>query len=89
MPAITFTNLFWFLPKNWKPSFFLPAINYCFLEGRTKALENDLVGLKFSKGAIQFSLDNPIPKELIQKIVLFRLEEIETMMQEKWVKSPP
>jgi uncharacterized protein YdhG (YjbR/CyaY superfamily) len=48
-----------------------------------KAFEQELVGLKFSKGAIQFSLDKPIPKELIQKIVLFRLEEIEKMMKKK------
>lgn len=41
-----------------------------------KAYEKDLVGLKYSKGAIQFPLDKPIPKELIRKIVLFRLEEI-------------
>ena len=41
-----------------------------------KAFENELVGLKYSKGAIQFPLDKPIPKELIQKIVLFRLAEI-------------
>jgi uncharacterized protein YdhG (YjbR/CyaY superfamily) len=43
-----------------------------------RAFEEELVGLKFSKGAIQFSLDNPIPKELIQKIVLCRLKEIDT-----------
>jgi uncharacterized protein YdhG (YjbR/CyaY superfamily) len=41
------------------------------------AFESELVGLKFSKGAIQFPLDKPIPKELIQKIVLFRLTEIQ------------
>lgn len=41
-----------------------------------KAFENELVGLKFSKGAIQFPLDEAIPRELVQKIVLFRLEEI-------------
>ena len=41
-----------------------------------KAFESELVGLKYSKGAIQFPLDKPIPKELIQKIVLFRLAEI-------------
>ena len=29
-----------------------------------------------SKGAIQFPLDRALPKELIQKIVLFRLKEI-------------
>jgi uncharacterized protein YdhG (YjbR/CyaY superfamily) len=41
-----------------------------------KAFESELVGLKYSKGAIQFPLDKPIPKELIQKIVLFRLDEV-------------
>lgn len=41
-----------------------------------KAFEKDLVGLKYSKGAIQFPLDKPIPRELIRKIILFRLEEI-------------
>lgn len=41
-----------------------------------KAFEKDLVGLKYSKGAIQFPLEKPIPKELIRKIILFRLEEI-------------
>jgi uncharacterized protein YdhG (YjbR/CyaY superfamily) len=41
-----------------------------------KAFESELVGLKYSKGAIQFTLDKPIPKELIQKIVLFRLDEV-------------
>ena len=41
-----------------------------------KAFENELVGLKFSKGAIQFPLEKPVPKELIQKIVLFRLDEM-------------
>lgn len=41
-----------------------------------KVFENELVGLKFSKGAIQFPLDKAIPRELVQKIVLFRLEEL-------------
>ena len=41
-----------------------------------KAFESELVGLKFSKGAIQLPLDKPIPKELIRKIVLFRLDEM-------------
>jgi uncharacterized protein YdhG (YjbR/CyaY superfamily) len=43
-----------------------------------KAFENELVGLKFSKGAIQFPLDKAIPEKLIQKIVRFRIQEIET-----------
>jgi len=43
-----------------------------------KAFENELGGLKFSKGAIQFPLDKTLPTELIQKIVQFRLKEIES-----------
>ena len=43
-----------------------------------KVFEHELSGLKFSKGAIQFPLDKTIPKELIQKIVRFRLNEIES-----------
>ena len=30
---------------------------------------------KWSKGAVQFPIDEPLPKELIQKMVLFKLEE--------------
>jgi uncharacterized protein YdhG (YjbR/CyaY superfamily) len=43
-----------------------------------KAFESELVELKFSKGAIQFPLDKAIPEKLIQKIVRFRIQEIET-----------
>lgn len=39
------------------------------------AFESDLLGYKYSKGAIQFPIDQPIPKVLIEKIVKFRLEE--------------
>ncbi|AYD46505.1 DUF1801 domain-containing protein [Arachidicoccus soli] len=35
--------------------------------------ENELNNYKTSKGAIQFPLDQPLPKELIQKIVAFRV----------------
>lgn len=42
-----------------------------------KAFESELVGLKYSKGAIQFPIDKEIPKELVQKIVLYRLVEVQ------------
>ena len=35
----------------------------------------ELEQYKFSKGTIQFPLDQPLPKELIERIVKFRLEE--------------
>lgn len=37
--------------------------------------KDELKGYKNSKGAIQFSLDQPLPNDLITKIVKFRVEE--------------
>lgn len=39
------------------------------------AFTNELAGYKMSKGAVQFPLDQPIPYDLIRKIVKHRLEE--------------
>jgi len=38
---------------------------------------NELEKYKYSKGAIQFPLDEPLPLDLIRRIVAFRLEENE------------
>ena len=38
---------------------------------------SELTGYKTSKGTIQFPLDQPLPVELIQKIVLYRVKENE------------
>jgi uncharacterized protein YdhG (YjbR/CyaY superfamily) len=35
----------------------------------------ELKRYKTSKGAIQFPLDQPLPKDLIERIVQFRMEE--------------
>lgn len=40
-----------------------------------KAFVSELEPFKWSKGAVQFPLDQPLPLELIKKIVAFRLEE--------------
>ncbi|GGI64822.1 iron chaperone [Enterococcus alcedinis] len=40
------------------------------------AFKEQLVPFKTSKGAIQFSYDQPLPKELIESIVLFRKKEV-------------
>lgn len=39
------------------------------------AFSEELVNYKTSKGAIQFPLNQPLPYELISKIVKFRVEE--------------
>ena len=40
-----------------------------------KAFEKELAAYKLSKGTIRFQIDEPIPYELISKIVKFRLAE--------------
>lgn len=37
--------------------------------------QHELGNLKWSKGAIQFPLDSPLPEELIRKIIQFRIKE--------------
>ena len=40
-----------------------------------KAFQNELSKYKQGKGSVQFPLDQPIPFELIEQIVKFRVEE--------------
>jgi uncharacterized protein YdhG (YjbR/CyaY superfamily) len=40
-----------------------------------EAFAGELSQYKTSKGAIQFPIDQPMPRQLIQKIVKFRVEE--------------
>ena len=37
--------------------------------------ENDLEGYKHAKGSIQFPLDKPLPADLIERIIRFRVAE--------------
>jgi uncharacterized protein YdhG (YjbR/CyaY superfamily) len=41
-----------------------------------EAFKNELAGYEISKGAIRFPIDKPLPVELIQKIVRFRVNEV-------------
>lgn len=40
------------------------------------AFENQLTGYKTSKGAIQFPIDEPLPEDLIRKMILYIHNEI-------------
>jgi len=40
-----------------------------------KFFKKDLVKYKTSKGTVQFPLDEPLPLQLIRKIILFRVKE--------------
>ncbi len=49
------------------------------------AFKKEISGYQWSKGAIQFLLDKPLPLELVKRIVEFRMKED----QPKKVKSKP
>lgn len=51
------------------------------------AFEQELSKYKTSKGAIQFPLDKPLPKKLIQAIVKFRMHENEEKAKVKKLKK--
>jgi uncharacterized protein YdhG (YjbR/CyaY superfamily) len=40
-----------------------------------EAFKDELSGYKWSKGAVQFPLDQPIPFDLIRRIVKYRVEQ--------------
>lgn len=52
-----------------------------------KAVEKELTKYKWSKGAIQFPIDKPIPTQLISKIVSFRVKEICKNSRQKTIKT--
>ena len=41
----------------------------------TKAFQKELSPYKAAKGSIQFPLDKPVPYDLVEKIVIFRVNE--------------
>jgi uncharacterized protein YdhG (YjbR/CyaY superfamily) len=49
--------------------------------------KDELTDYKFSKGAIQFDLTKPIPYELIDRIVRFRVKENIALAEEKLNKK--
>jgi uncharacterized protein YdhG (YjbR/CyaY superfamily) len=40
-----------------------------------KAFEKNFINYKWSKGAVQFPIDKPLPLKLVSKIVAFRVKE--------------
>lgn len=51
------------------------SISSPWTEALLKEFETELKGLKVSKSAIQFPHDNPLPTELIKRILEFRKKE--------------
>ena len=47
------------------------------------AFEKELAEFKHSKGAVQFPLDEPMPLDLVRRIVEFRVKEDEALAKKK------
>ena len=64
---------------NSKPLVYFAAfkkhIGFYALPSGNKAFEKEISKYKSGKGSIQFPLDEPIPYDLINKIVIFRVKE--------------
>ena len=69
MPAIKFNGILVYYAAYEKNIGFYPTAN------GIAAFKEDLSSYKWSKGAIQFPIKEPIPFELISKIVNFRAKE--------------
>jgi uncharacterized protein YdhG (YjbR/CyaY superfamily) len=48
-------------------------------DGLTEQMQEELKDYKTSKGTIQFTLEKPLPKELVEKIVKIRMKQNEEM----------
>jgi uncharacterized protein YdhG (YjbR/CyaY superfamily) len=52
-------------------------IGFYALPSGNAAFQKELAAYKFAKGSIQFPLGKPIPYDLVEKIVKFRVKEVE------------
>ncbi|BDA80294.1 hypothetical protein LPTSP3_g32240 [Leptospira kobayashii] len=69
MPAFELNGILIYYAAYKKHFGFYPTSNVI------ETFKDELLSYKFSKGAIQFPLDKPLPKGLITKIVKFRIKE--------------
>ena len=70
MPAYKLNGWLVYFAVNKKHIGFYPA------PSGVERFREDLAGYKFSKGAIRFPLGKPVPFDLVERIVRFRVSEI-------------
>jgi uncharacterized protein YdhG (YjbR/CyaY superfamily) len=71
MPALKFKGVLVYYAAYEKHIGFYPT------NSGIEAFKDQLRNYKFSKGAIQFPIDEPIPFNLITRIVKFRMKEVQ------------
>jgi uncharacterized protein YdhG (YjbR/CyaY superfamily) len=78
MPAFKFKGkilVYFAVHKSHIGFYATPSANIAFRE--------ELSGYKTSKGAVQFPFDRPVPYELIRRMVLYKMEEINKSSKKK------
>jgi uncharacterized protein YdhG (YjbR/CyaY superfamily) len=53
-----------------------------------EAFKQELEGFHTTKGTIQFSLDKPLPEDLVRKLIRFRVQENEKKAESKFSVEP-
>ena len=57
-------------------------LSFFIMEGNVlKELQKDIAHLDYSSTIIRFSVEHPIPSKILKKLVLARIEEIETNLK--------
>lgn len=74
-------NLVYFMPHARHIGFYPTASGIA-------AFHGEFGDLRFSKGAVQFPLDRPLPLDLVARIVSFRVEEQERKMRGRSLSAP-
>ena len=69
MPAFTLNGMLLYFAGYARHIGFYPG------PGTILAFVDELIGFKTSKGTVQFPLNQPLPIELIKRMILFRIDE--------------
>jgi len=69
---------------GWKEHYSLYPIH----ESLVAAFKKELAGCKISKGALRFPLSEPVPSELIERIVRFRVKQLSEREKGRGKNSP-
>lgn len=80
MPAIRWNSVLVYYAANKAHIGFYPTAS------GIEAFQHELTAYKTSKGAVQFPFDQPLPADLIERIVRFRLQEVAEKVKAKAAK---
>jgi uncharacterized protein YdhG (YjbR/CyaY superfamily) len=77
MPAFKLTRILVYFAAHKNHIGFYPGAS------GIEAFQDDIKGYKWAKGTVQFPLDQPLPLDLITRIVKFRVDELSMISKTK------